>query len=393
MSAISEVFGRPILDSRGEWTIEVTVVLKSGARTSASVPQGKSIGKHEAKALPPEQALDMLDRRIAPAVRDMEVGNQRALDEMLIELDGSRDKSVLGGNTMLGVSYAFARASAREKDIPLWQYLFETAGIKSGMPQLYANIINGGLHAGNNLDFQEYIVIPHTRNVSEATNLIVKLYRALRDKLIKEKGPETLCLGDEGGFAGEFKDTIEPFAFIERSATNAGLSDSFSYGIDVAASSTSLSTDKLLALYQRFSVEYPLTYIEDPFGEEDFKDFALLKKKIGNIVTIAGDDLTVTNTERMSLAREHDAVNGVIIKPNQIGTLTETVEAVKLAREYGWKVIVSHRSGTTSDAFIADIAYAFGADGFKLGAPARGERVAKYNRLLEIEEEARSIEK
>jgi enolase len=385
---------RPILDSRGEWTIEVCLKLKNGICVSASVPQGKSRGSFEAHYVPPEVAVRNVEKIIAPKLKAFDVSRQRDIDSFLIDLDGTPMKSRLGANATLGVSVACLKAGAVIKNLPLWKYVAKLCGSsprrsfsEGGSLRLFVNMINGGLHAGNNLRFQEYLVIPKAKTFTESVQIAVKLYQSLKDYFEHSKGKDAVNVGDEGGFAPDFKDALEPFAVLTKVAKSAGLRGKIDFGLDAAATDAGLSAAKLTETYKAMVRKFNLFYLEDPFGENDFKNFAALRHALPRHVLVAGDDLTVTNLERMETAHDAESVNAVIIKPNQIGTVTESIDAVHKAREWGWAVVVSHRSGETNDDFIADFAVGVRADGFKLGAPARGERVQKYNRLLQIERE------
>ena len=392
---IENVIARPILNSRGEWTIEV--ILRSGELVAtASVPQGESRGAHEAVSLSAELVVKNILEIIAPAMVGQKLGDQNSLDNQLRELDGTATKERLGGNAILGVSMAYARLSARATNLPLWQYLRQltaTPSVKDVQPsvlsivppRLLSLMIEGGLHAPGASPFQEYLVLPRVTTIIESVNVVTKLYRALREIVSDRFGPSATRLGDEGAFAPPTADPLIPFALIMEAARVADLENEFDLGLDVAADNVSLSPKELNIFYDQARANYPLRYLEDPFKENELDNFATLLAKFDKEVLITGDDLTVTNVGRMKLAQAKKSINAMIIKPNQIGTVTETLEAVKLAREYGWKVIVSHRGQETNDDFIADLAWGIGADGIKLGAPARGERVAKYNRLLEIE--------
>ncbi|RME55781.1 phosphopyruvate hydratase [Candidatus Parcubacteria bacterium] len=377
---------RPILDSRGAWTVEASVELANGVTASASVPHGKSRGSREAAVINPHRAAALIEQRIAPALRGLSL-DQGELDSILLRLDGTPSKRRLGGNTLLAVSLGFARAAARSQNVPLWRYFRSTARIqvpRGHFPTLLVNLINGGLHAGNNLEFQEYLVLIRQRTLAASVARAAELYNALRDFLVQTRGGTAALLGDEGGFAPQCKDFQEPFAIIQRVLRSHGWQRGIAFGLDAAASNISHSPRTMWRKYQTLIARFPLRYLEDPFGEEEFSWFARLREQVGSNVWIAGDDLTVTNVARMARAQEEGSVNAVIIKPNQVGTVTEALAAVKAARKWGWKVVVSHRSGETDDAAIADFAYGVGADGFKLGAPARGERTAKYNRLLAV---------
>ncbi len=417
---IRTLTARPILDSRGMWTVEVTLQLRNGVRATASVPQGKSTGAAEAHALPAPAAVKKVNTVIAPALLRANLrplwgwtggakNDQAALDALLIKLDGTGNKSRLGANALLATSIAFARAAAKTENVPLWQYLQKIYGMPvpaaRGMahPRLFINVVNGGLHAGNNLDFQEYLIIPKCRTIRESVAVGVAVYHALGEALARSKGKTATNLGDEGGYAPSFKDDLEPFRIVRAVVANLKLAKQVDFGMDAAATDINeLRHKDLEAVYAKLLREDNFIYLEDPFNEEDFLSFAALTMKYGAADAaaaahrtarsrshtprwIAGDDLTTTNVRRMERAHAENSVNAVIIKPNQIGTVTEALDAARAARKYGWAVVASHRSGETDDDFIADFAYGVGAEGLKLGAPARGERTAKYNRLLEIE--------
>ncbi len=382
---------RQILDSRGERTIEVQLVTGNRKLVTGSVPQGKSKGSFEAHYVPPEVAVRNVEKIIAPKLKNFDVTRQRDIDSFLIRLDGTPMKSRLGANAILGVSIACVKAGAAVKNVPLWKYIGKLLGgvpaKKSAGPRPYVNMINGGMHAGNNLRFQEYLVIPKAKTFSEAVWIATELYQSLKIYLEKTKGRSAANLGDEGGFAPDFKDALEPFAILEKVAKSAGLRGKIDFGLDAAATDAGLNVKKFSETYAVMAKKFNLFYLEDPLPENDFKGFAALRQELPRHLLVAGDDLTVTNLERMELAHDSESVNAMIVKPNQIGTVTEAIDAVRKAKEWGWAVVVSHRSGETNDDFIADFAVGVRADGFKLGAPARGERIAKYNRLLEIERE------
>ena len=391
---IENVTARSILNSRGEWTIEVT--LRSGEwKVTASVPQGESRGSREVVSLPADQAVKNILEIIAPTIIGHKLGDQNNFDDKLKKLDGTPNKEKLGGNALLGVSMAYSRLSALSANLSLWQYLRELAipSVKNAQhsvlpvtpPRLLSLMIEGGLHAPGASPFQEYLVLPRATTIIESINIITKLYSTLRQLISDRFGSSATRLGDEGAFAPATNDPLAPFALITEASQASGLADKFEVGLDAAADNVSLNPEELNILYDQARMNYPLRYLEDPFKENELDNFVSLLTKFDKGLMIAGDDLTVTNVERMKLAQAKKSINAMIIKPNQIGTVTETLEAVKLAREYGWKVIVSHRGQETNDDFIADLAWGIGADGIKLGAPARGERVAKYNRLLEIE--------
>lgn len=386
MAKIKSIKAHKILDSRGEWTIETEITLDNGITSQASVPQGKSIGSFEAKSAIPDDAVKNINEKIAPSLLGVEVEKQEEIDGKMIALDGTKDKSNLGANSILGVSLGCARAAAVSADLPLWKYLESKYGLKSNAnPRLLLNVINGGLHAGNNLKFQEYMIIPKGKNLTESVDLGVTAYQAVKKYLIKELGASASNLGDEGGCAPYFPNELAPFEVLMKVIASEGLSDRIDLGMDAAASNVDSSSLELSKIYKDIKSKFNIFYLEDPFGEDDFENFAKLKESIGENTIITGDDLTTTNMERMKTAKEKSSINGIIIKPNQIGTLTETIQAIKLAKEWGWSTIVSHRSGETNDNFIIDLAIGAGADGIKIGAPARGERIAKFNRILEIE--------
>ncbi|MEK7076943.1 MAG: enolase C-terminal domain-like protein [Patescibacteria group bacterium] len=393
-AVIQSLKARKILDSRGKWTIEVKLITDHQLPVTSSVPQGKSTGSYETQYAPPDVAVRNIEKIIAPRLRGKDPTKQKEVDDLLIKLDGTPNKKRLGANATLGASLACARAGALSKNIPLWKHIRHLSGLKisqkqkEAKPRLYINVINGGLHAGNNLDIQEYLVIPKTKNIAEAVEVGTAFYHALGEYLARIKGNTAQNVGDEGGYAPRFKDNIEPFRILKKVAHELHMANKIEYGIDAAASNIKKSKMFLASFYRELKNDFGLFYLEDPFGEDDFYDFAELRKKLGNTL-IAGDDLTTTSTMRMERAREAKSVNAVIIKPNQIGTVSEALAAVRFARENGWAVVASHRSGETNDDFIADFAYGVAADGLKLGAPARGERIAKYNRLLEIERSLR----
>lgn len=394
MAKIQKLSARSILDSRGQQTVEVCLALSGGASVVASVPQGKSTGSHEAKCVSVEHAITAIEKKIFPKLRNRDPKAQREIDDLLLRLDGTPNKRALGANALLAVSIAVAKAGALAQGVPLWKHIQKLSGVavrrmRNGIsyPRLYINAINGGLHAGNNLDFQEYLVIPKARTIRESVAMGTRIYRELGATLAQSKGQGAKNVGDEGGFAPDFKNNLEPFAVLQRVVKKLGWQKRVDFGLDAATSAIELAKHaKLTALYKKLTNTYPFIYLEDPFGEEAFAQFAKLRTMLPDSLLVAGDDLTTTNVKRMEKAHTNKSVNAVIIKPNQIGTVSEALDAVRLARRWKWGVVVSHRSGETNDDFIADFAYGIGADGFKLGAPCRGERIAKYNRLLEIED-------
>ncbi len=386
---IKSLQARPILDSRGQWTVEAEIIFADGVSAVASVPQGKSTGSSEAVALPAKKAVHNIEKIILPKLRGKNISTQADLDGLLTTLDGTEQKKNLGANAILGVSIAYLRAYAEAKHIPLWKHIASIAESKPSAPRLFINVVNGGLHAGNDLHFQEYLIIPKAKTIRESVAVGTTIYQTLKKALIRTKQKGAANIGDEGGYAPDFKDDMEPFRILRSVMSTLHLETAVDFGMDAAATDAKLDDRELGAFYQKFIRQYRPLYIEDPYPEDQFEKFSSLKEKYAGgknaNLWIAGDDLTTTNVRRMERAHAEASVNAVIIKPNQIGSVTEAIDAVKAARRYGWKVVASHRSGETNDTFIADFAYGIGADGLKLGAPARGERIAKYNRLLEIE--------
>jgi enolase len=407
MVNITGLHAREILDSRGNPTIEVA--LESGRGSfSAAVPAGASTGSHEAKELRDGDKVRFGGLGVSKAVsfvegeiKDALVGKefqQHSLDEALIRLDGTPDKARLGANALLGVSLAFARAAAAEVGAPLYRYIGSLAGNESvRLPVPMANVINGGKHARSGLALQEFMLVPvGFKNMSEALPALWAVIGCLREALL-ERGLE-VGLGDEGGMAPKLATAEEALALLVASIERAGFSEKIKLAIDAAATSffngaayaptagVAMSAAELSAWYASLAHNYPLLSIEDPFAEEAFADFAVLKKALPQTLVI-GDDLTVTTVARVTQAARAGAVDGVIIKPNQAGTLTETLQAAETARAAGLGLVASHRSGETNDDFIADLAVGLSCEYFKAGSLARGERVAKYNRLLAIEHE------
>jgi enolase len=381
---IQDFKARKILDSRGNWTIELELYNDKNIGVKSSVPAGKSAGKNEARVLSAPLALKAA-KFIFSKIKNKNFKSQQEFDNFLINLDGTKNKSNLGGNTILAFSYCFAKLFSYENKIEPFQHFNNLLNlkIKPQMPRLFINMINGGLHAGNNLNFQEYLVIPKTNNILKAVELGIDFYHQLGIELQKIKGRGATNIGDEGGYAPSFKNDFEPFEIMTKLMKKLNLENSFDFGMDAAANGINWSVKKLFDFYLKLTKKINLIYLEDPFFEEDFKDFKELKLKLKNVL-ICGDDLTTTNLLRLEKADRENAIDAVIIKPNQIGTVSETMAAIRFAKNKNWAVVVSHRSGETNDDLIADLAYGVSAFGFKLGAPARGERVSKYNRLLEI---------
>ena len=410
MSKISAVGAREILDSRGNPTIEVEVLLADDSFGRAAVPSGASTGAfeaHEARDGDQDRYLGKGVQQAVAAVLDeidealavVEANDQRAVDAALIGLDGTENKSRLGANAILGVSLANARAAAESNDAHLFEYLGQGTGVTLPVPLM--NIINGGAHADTGVDIQEFMIVPHgAENFSEALRWGVEVYHHLK-KLLRAKGLAT-GLGDEGGFAPELPSNRAALDLISEAIANAGykLGSQIALALDVAATEfyseatgkyefegKSLSADEMVAYYAELVANYPLVSIEDPLAEDDWDGWVSITAALGDQVQLIGDDLYVTNPVRLQRGIDLKAGNAILVKVNQIGSLTETLDAVTLAQAEGMKAIISHRSGETEDTFIADLAVATNAGQIKTGAPARSERVAKYNQLLRIEEE------
>ena len=397
MNPIASIIAREIKDSRGKPTLEV-ILSSSEHIARAAVPSGKSAGSHEAVKLPVAEALKIIEMIVAPAL----VGQpsvQEKIDQILLEIDGTENKSKLGGNVMIGVSMAAARLAAAEKGIPLWRLISEENNTTPSFPALFMNLINGGVHADFRLPFQEYIVVLTGPSPRRAYESGVAIFAKLGE-LIKIKygtvppGRDKVPMGDEGGYSPQMTRMEEPFELLNQVCVGA---ENTFLAIDAAASEfyqdgvynlsgLNYTSKKLSELYQNLVRQFPLKSIEDPFFEDEPESFKKLTEALGQNILIVGDDLTVTNPKRIGNFIKNQTVNAVIIKPNQIGTLTETYEAVRLAHKAGWKCIVSHRSGDTPDSFIADLAVGLGAYGLKAGSPLRPERKAKYDRLIEINE-------
>ena len=398
---IQRVTAEEITDSRGKPTVLVTVATESH-EGSFAVPSGASTGSTEAIELRDadggmDAAIEKITGEIADALRGMPVDDQRKIDETMIALDGTPNKSRLGGNSMIGVSIAATRAAASAAEMPLYEYLRTKADIPASRkePLLFVNLINGGKHAEGGSPIQEHQIIPQVDTAREGLQIAEQVEQALHQNLAEAK--VVFTIGDEGGVVYPVGDITEPFAAIRTAAERAGVLDAIALGADSAASSffnetvgeyELLGGEKLSAnaLQERYSLlhrEYGLHYLEDPFEEHAFTDFASLLSVEPEFIVI-GDDLTTTARSRITEAAGQKAINAVIIKPNQVGTLTETLDAMAAAREHGVHCVVSHRSGETMDSFVADLAYAFGCLGLKAGAPSKPERMVKYQRLLDI---------
>jgi len=405
VSAIADVHGRQVLDSRGNPTVEVDVVLDTGAVGRAIVPSGASTGVHEAVELRDGgsawagkgvgSAVANVNGEIAAAVRGRLAGEQEQLDRLLIELDGTPNKGRLGANAVLGVSLAFAKASAAEAAQPLWQYLGGDTAATLPVPMM--NVINGGVHADNSIDLQEFMVVPAgAGSFSEALQVGVEVYHALK-KLLTERGLSTL-VGDEGGFAPDLESSETAIELILEAAERAGHRDRVAIALDPATSEVfddgvyrfegrEKSSAEMPGFWAEIVDRYPVVSIEDGAAEDDWDSWEALTVQLGGRVQLVGDDLFVTNRARLQEGIDRGVANSILVKVNQIGTLTETIEAVQLAHTAGYTAVMSHRSGETEDATIADLAVALGTGQIKTGAPARSDRVAKYNQLARIEEQ------
>jgi enolase len=403
MGLIKDIHAREILDSRGNPTIEVEVTTGDGFFGRASVPSGASTGIWEAVELRDggskfhgkgvSKAVRSVKEEILTKLRGHEVTEQSKLDALMIELDGTDNKGRLGGNAILGVSIAAAQAAAASKGLKLYEYVNPDANL---LPVPFFNVINGGLHAANPLDFQEFMVAPTgAKSFREAYRMGSEIYQTLKKNLKKKYGQDATNVGDEGGFSPPMKTPEEAIEVILTSAEELGYSDKVTLAMDVAASSfykdgaysykgKDISTSELIDVYVELVEKYPISSIEDPLEEEDYEGFVAMTKAVD--IQVMGDDLFVTNPKRLQKGIDMGACNSLLWKVNQIGSLTEALEAANLAMSNGYTVMASHRSGETEDPFVADLSVALGCGQIKTGAPCRGERTAKYNQLLRIEE-------
>ncbi len=407
MGEIVEIHAREILDSRGNPTVEAEVHLDSGIYGRAAVPSGASSGAHEDLELREQseryggkgvlRAVENINEIIGPELIGQESTAQAHIDQIMLELDGTENKSRLGANAILAVSMAVAQASAAEAGLPLYAYL---GGVGSRvLPVPFMNVLNGGVHADNPLDIQEFMIVPcGFKNFAEALRAGAEIYHTLK-KVLKERGL-SVSVGDEGGFAPQIKDTREALELLLLAIEKAGYrpGEEVVLALDAAASEfyregryhlegRKLSAEEMTEFYEGLIKDFPIVSLEDPLSEDDWEGWALLSQALGNRVQIVGDDLFVTNVKRIQQGIEKKVANAVLIKLNQIGTVSETLQAIELAHRTGWRTVISHRSGETEDTFIADLAVAVNAGQIKTGAPCRSERVAKYNQLLRIEED------
>ena len=408
-STIYKIIAREILDSRGNPTIEVDVTLSDGSLGRAAVPSGASTGEHEAVELRDNDTLRYLGKGVKKAVKivnttianeiiGLDALNQKNIDEAMISLDGTSNKSKLGANSILGVSIAVAKSASNSKKMPFYEYINQNKTYTMPIPMM--NIINGGSHADNNVDFQEFMVFPiGTRSFSNALQMGTEIFHQLK-KVLKNKNLST-SVGDEGGFAPNLKSNHEAIEVILKAIDNAGYKagKNVYIALDVAASelfdkdkyiikseNRSLSSDQMISYYQNIIETYPIISIEDGLDENDWGGWSLMNETLGDKVQIVGDDLTVTNINRLQKAIDLKAMNAILIKLNQIGTLTETLDAIALAKKADFGAIISHRSGETEDTTIADLAVASGVGQIKTGSASRTDRICKYNQLLRIEQ-------
>lgn len=418
MARVISIKGREILDSRGNPTIEVDLTTEDGL-FRASVPSGASTGIYEAIELRDGdkkryggkgvlKAVNNVNKIISPAIIGKDTTKQAEIDNLMIKLDGTENKGKLGANAILAVSMAVCKAGAAAKRTPLYKYIAEMAGVKDFViPVPSFNVINGGKHAGNKLAMQEFMILPvGASTFKEAVRYGSEVYHALKKVISEKYGQDAVNVGDEGGFAPNIQDNQEGLELLKTAIDNAGYSGKVKIGMDVAASEffnngkynldfkspksnekMNMSGDEMINLYEGFIKKYGIVSIEDPFDQDDWNAYSKLTSKLGSKTQIVGDDLLVTNPKRIKEAIKRKACNALLLKVNQIGTVTESIQACKDAQAAGWGVMVSHRSGETEDTFIADLVVGLHAGQIKTGAPCRSERLAKYNQLMRIEEE------
>ena len=409
MSEIMSIYAREILDSRGNPTVEVEVLLDSGVIGRAAVPSGASTGEHEAVELRDNQdryggkgvlkAVENINEIIAPEIIGFDAIEQTLIDEMMLKLDGTENKSKLGANAILGVSMACARASSIELGIPLYRYL---GGTNSKiMPVPMSNILNGGKHADNNVDLQEFMIMPvGATSFKQAIRMNAEVFHALK-KYLKDNGYST-AVGDEGGFAPDLKSNEEALQIIMKAIELAGYrpKEDIAIALDPASSeffvngkyqlkaeNKELTSAEMIDYYENLINKYPIVSIEDGLAEDDWQGWKLMNQRLGNKIQIVGDDIFVTNVERLKRGIKENSANSILIKLNQIGTVTETLDTIEMAKTHGFTCVISHRSGETEDTFIADLAVAMNTGQIKTGSLCRSERIAKYNQLIRIEED------
>jgi len=419
MAKIAKTIGREILDSRGNPTVEADVWLEDGSMGRAAVPSGASTGEHEAVELRDgeksrylgkgtQKAVGHVKKEIASAIKGMEATDQKRIDRKMIDLDGTSNKGKLGANAILAVSMAVARATAASKKLPLYRFLGGDSACLLPLPMM--NILNGGAHADNSVDFQEFMITPYgAKNFAETIRMGAEVFHTLKG-VLKKKGYST-AVGDEGGFAPNLRSNEEALEVILEAIGQAGYSAGKDIGLalDPAASEfydpekgkyifkksdkSEKSSEQMVEFWSKWVRQYPILSIEDGMAEDDWKGWKLMTDTLGKKIQLVGDDLFVTNVQRLSRGIKEGIANSILIKVNQIGTLTETLEAMQMAKEAGYTCVVSHRSGETEDTFIADLVVATGAGQIKTGSASRTDRVAKYNQLLRIEEELGSSAK
>lgn len=407
---IQRVHAREVLDSRGQPTVEVEVLLRNGIAGRATVPSGASTGAHEAVELRDgakrflgkgvARAVRHVNEILAPRLRGKDARDQLNVDQAMLKLDGTANKAKLGANAILGVSLAVAHAQARAQGIPLYRYLGGAAGKTLPVPML--NVLNGGAHADNNVDFQEFMIVPYgMKNFAEALRAAAEIFQTLK-KVLHDRGLST-SVGDEGGFAPRLKSNAEAVELLLEATTAAGYKTGtqVAVALDIASSEffedggylfkksdgRKRSRDEMVRLYEDWVRQYPIVSIEDAFAEDDWDGWRMMTQALGKKIQLVGDDLFVTNRLRLQRGIDAGVANSILVKVNQIGSLTETLDTMKLAKEAGYTTVMSHRSGETEDVTIADLAVATNAGQIKTGAPCRGERTAKYNQLLRIEED------
>ena len=407
---IQQVRAREVLDSRGQPTVEAEVTLKNGVKGRATVPSGASTGAHEAIELRDggkrflgkgvARAVSHVNEVIAPRLRGKDARNQMAIDQLMLDLDGSRNKGKLGANAILGVSLAVAHAEARAENLSLYRYLGGVSGKTLPVPML--NVVNGGVHADNNVDVQEFMIVPYgMKSFADALRAAAEIFQTLK-KILHDRSLST-SVGDEGGFAPRLKSNAEAIEFLLEAISAVGYKAGaqVALALDVASSEfyedgtyvfkksdgRRRTRDEMVRLYEDWVRQYPIISIEDAFAEDDWEGWRTMTQSLGKKIQLVGDDLFVTNQVRLQRGIDSGVANSILVKVNQIGSLTETLETMKLAKESGYTTVISHRSGETEDVTIADLAVATNAGQIKTGAPCRGERTAKYNQLLRIEGE------
>ena len=408
---IKDIKGRQIIDSRGNPTVEVDVILEDGTLGRASVPSGASTGIYEAYELRDNDTSKYLGRGVEKAVKNVnaeikttlinqDAYNQRSIDNLLIELDGTKNKSRIGANAILATSLAVAKASALSQKKELYEYLSEDNSYSIPVPMM--NILNGGAHASNNVDIQEFMIRPNANSFKEGLRMCVEVFHTLKT-VLKENGTPATGVGDEGGYAPNLKEDEDAFKVIIEAIKKANYIPGKDFTICIDAASSEwydkdndnyflpksqlvYTKEQLVEKWKKLVSLYPISSIEDGMGEEDYEGWKILTKELGDKIQLVGDDLFVTNVERLTYGIENNIANSILIKVNQIGTLSETIDTIKKAQQANYKVIISHRSGETEDTTISDLGVALHCDQIKSGAPSRTERVAKYNQLLRIEE-------